>query len=907
MCLQTRVLSWERKGENVRLYWKPVFPLFLLFVGVIAGCKAPEPGISPNAGGRNLVLTIDCSGSMEQSDPDLFRIEASHLAVSLAEETDNVGIIRFCDKAQIVTSLQSARVIAELPFQQALETELSKASGQTNFVEALEMTAAMLERNPTGEPCVIFVSDGEHNVGSKRKVYDALEPFEQNEWPIYTVALTKEAESELLRDMARNTGGAYLYARDADDLFKHIQELATAFWGYSVHDKPETPFLVLGMKELHFLGLRNRGMPSIAKIEHDGKLIPAETFSCYPSPGRKYARPLHFDMWSLEYPGSGTYKATRKNQGKVAGVFGKPEFQVDYASRDQDPKGKYDVGDAIAIRLRVKGNSDMLAQLQQKAKGIALFCAGEQILETVALAPKQEGADLVYEGQSIVKDAGTLTVRPLLSIGEWQHKVLPRDVKVNEKPAWIKIAGPEKVPDDEIKAGGELPFTVSVSGRNFAGTKLTLKSQNVWYEGKGDRVPAQMRVIWQETRQDTIVCKGKDRDYIALLRPPEAKPGTYKGECVVSVTPVVTNLSIAKEPPQYHFSFSIREPKIEIRTKTLDFGTFEVGEHHRQALVEMAVSDVEGAILKIKRVSAEKIPAMINAKWVKSNADTVEVGEGTQNYFIRLQVTERECGGPYTGILEMTVETDKVELVPDPCEIPFTFKVAYLKTVSVEPSEVRVGAVKAGSPSGLSSLQVSTKSEEPLAIGIEVKEFAGEGEKAVIEGLPTEAFPVSSAKPHTLRFCVRPDEKSIGEKELTLILKIGQEERVTVPVFLLVIPKVTSTPLEADLGMATWKSNIGSAKVKITNYSKERTQLELVKSTLRGQKTQENIPIEDIGLSEPALSLAPGESKTVTVRVRASEILPDDTYWGKVSIMWDGYEASMFSTIIHVKRGSEKQ
>ncbi|GAI73453.1 unnamed protein product, partial [marine sediment metagenome] len=249
-----------------------------------------------------------------------------------AEEGDNVGIIRFSDSAEAVMPLESIKEIEKDSLHRQIEVGLRKASGETDYVKPLNIASAMLKANPTGAVCVIFASDGEHNVGSKEKVYKALEVFIRNEWPIYTIAITKKAESELLKDMATKTKGAYLSANDAAALFGHIQRLATAFWGYSVVKNPEEPTLVIGLRSAHFMGLRHQGNPSIGMIKCNGKPIPVDNLYRYPSEDYKYSRKPHFDVWSSQSPKTGLYEMELKNQGKAAGIIGKPSFEMDYAS-----------------------------------------------------------------------------------------------------------------------------------------------------------------------------------------------------------------------------------------------------------------------------------------------------------------------------------------------------------------------------------------------------------------------------------------------------------------------------------------------------------------------------------------------------------------------------------------------
>jgi len=180
-----------------------------------------------------IVLVIDSSGSMAQNDATDLRLNAAKVFVDLLGPQDRISVIDFDSTVRVVVPV--GRLSSTRDRKAVKDTiDAIDANGGTDVGGALEAAYQELSRvqAPEGRGLVVLLTDGEpdvpglNNTAARERYMNNLQAFVsafgQQGWPIHTVALTEEADLELLRDMARDTRGRFFMA-------EHASQLATTF------------------------------------------------------------------------------------------------------------------------------------------------------------------------------------------------------------------------------------------------------------------------------------------------------------------------------------------------------------------------------------------------------------------------------------------------------------------------------------------------------------------------------------------------------------------------------------------------------------------------------------------------------------------------------------------------------
>lgn len=174
-------------------------------------------------------LVIDVSGSMKRNDPNNLRQPAVDLLVRLVPDGGKAGVWTF---GKFVNMLVPHQIVDE-----AWREAASRKSGEinsvglfTNIGGALETAAHdMASGNPGYATSVILLTDGmvdiskspAENEAEWRRVVDQVFPaLKEAGYQVHAVALSEEADRNLMEKLAITTGGTFAVAKTADDLMK---------------------------------------------------------------------------------------------------------------------------------------------------------------------------------------------------------------------------------------------------------------------------------------------------------------------------------------------------------------------------------------------------------------------------------------------------------------------------------------------------------------------------------------------------------------------------------------------------------------------------------------------------------------------------------------------------------------
>jgi Ca-activated chloride channel family protein len=197
--------------------------------------------------GRDLLLAVDISGSMDTQDMILEGQAVNRLAVvkKVAGEFiqgrrgDRVGLILFGSRAYLQTPLTFDTETTALLLDEA---EIGLAGRETAIGDAIGLAVKRLRNDAANDRVLILLTDGANTSGEVEPL-QATEFAAREEMTIYTVGVgademlirdffgqrlvnpSADLDEDTLTAIAERTGGAYFRARDAEALSQIYERL----------------------------------------------------------------------------------------------------------------------------------------------------------------------------------------------------------------------------------------------------------------------------------------------------------------------------------------------------------------------------------------------------------------------------------------------------------------------------------------------------------------------------------------------------------------------------------------------------------------------------------------------------------------------------------------------------------
>jgi Ca-activated chloride channel family protein len=193
--------------------------------------------VSLPVSGRDLMLAVDISGSMQNRDFQLGGRMVDRLTATKAvaaefitrREGDRVGLVLFGRQAYLQTPLTFDRETVKTLL---LEAEVGFAGKETAIGDAIGLALKRLRRDAGDDRVLILLTDGANTAGALDPV-KAAELAASEDLRIYTIGIGSarrnsamtlrmlpgaELDEATLVDIAERTGGQYFRARDTAEL-----------------------------------------------------------------------------------------------------------------------------------------------------------------------------------------------------------------------------------------------------------------------------------------------------------------------------------------------------------------------------------------------------------------------------------------------------------------------------------------------------------------------------------------------------------------------------------------------------------------------------------------------------------------------------------------------------------------
>ncbi|MBB3104737.1 vWA domain-containing protein [Azomonas macrocytogenes] len=232
-------------GQRSRLTlasWRQQLPYLTIWLLLLVAAARPqwlgEPLPLP-ASGRDLLLAVDVSGSMDYPDMswqgyETTRLElVKHLFGDFIEQRygDRVGLILFGSQAYLQAPLTFDRITVRTWLDEAL---IGIAGNNTAIGDAIGLALKRLRERLAENRVLVLITDGASNggeleplvaarlaAGEKVKIYTigiGAEPNQARNLGLYDYTQSIELDENLLRAIAEQTGGRYFHASSSDEL-----------------------------------------------------------------------------------------------------------------------------------------------------------------------------------------------------------------------------------------------------------------------------------------------------------------------------------------------------------------------------------------------------------------------------------------------------------------------------------------------------------------------------------------------------------------------------------------------------------------------------------------------------------------------------------------------------------------
>lgn len=230
------------KKSFLKLEWIIKVLIFVLLIVSLASPIIIDRSNPLNRDGKEIVLALDASGSMNasgfDSDDSLsngMRLSRFELSKIVAKEfinnrvKDNVGVVLYGDFAFIASPITYEKEVVS----QMIEYLTQGMAGQNTAIgEAIAMSVRAFERSNAKSKVIILLTDGEHNSGAISPK-DALILAKEKNIKIHTIGIgtAGEADGALLEMIAKESGGEYfsaLSAKELQEVYKEIDKLESS-------------------------------------------------------------------------------------------------------------------------------------------------------------------------------------------------------------------------------------------------------------------------------------------------------------------------------------------------------------------------------------------------------------------------------------------------------------------------------------------------------------------------------------------------------------------------------------------------------------------------------------------------------------------------------------------------------
>lgn len=218
--LSPQLIGYRWKQQYFKTSLKLFIPVTLLMLGLSGGLFQFLYGMNVNKekAFKDIVIAIDTSGSMEQSDPNGERFKATSSLIDNLEGNRRIAFMTFDDSPILQFDFMEATTKEQKEVVKAkIASYQQNDDGQTGVRDMINEAYELIQNNSKNHSgSLIMISDGAPSDDSASNIPGLVSSYVQNNIPIYTIGMMygDNSAEQYLIDIANLTGGQHYSTSD---------------------------------------------------------------------------------------------------------------------------------------------------------------------------------------------------------------------------------------------------------------------------------------------------------------------------------------------------------------------------------------------------------------------------------------------------------------------------------------------------------------------------------------------------------------------------------------------------------------------------------------------------------------------------------------------------------------------
>lgn len=225
-----QLIGYRWREQYFKTSFKFFIPTTLLMVGMIAGLLQFLYGLEINEPKivKDIVIAVDKSSSMMQTDPNGERYNAISSFIDHLSGDKRVALMTFSDDVKLEIDFTKASSPQE---KEALKTKIVNLDiqddGQTAVGKVVDKAYELIKNSGRGGS-LILISDGGPTDGSDSNISGLVQDYVAQNIPIYTIGMmyADPSKDAYLNEISELTGGVYYATQDTamlNEVFEQIK------------------------------------------------------------------------------------------------------------------------------------------------------------------------------------------------------------------------------------------------------------------------------------------------------------------------------------------------------------------------------------------------------------------------------------------------------------------------------------------------------------------------------------------------------------------------------------------------------------------------------------------------------------------------------------------------------------
>ncbi len=171
---------------------------------------------------REIIFALDDSGSMKKTDSAGLSKQAAEMFIRLMTPNDQLATVSFSSKAKLIMKPTSMNSSKNKKLAEKKIKTLKRRGARTNIEAPLVNALEHFSENTSSKKALLLLTDGKIDLDNKPGTLSAAESksrqkilkellsvYKQRKIPIYTIAFGQDADVDLLKRIALETGGIF--------------------------------------------------------------------------------------------------------------------------------------------------------------------------------------------------------------------------------------------------------------------------------------------------------------------------------------------------------------------------------------------------------------------------------------------------------------------------------------------------------------------------------------------------------------------------------------------------------------------------------------------------------------------------------------------------------------------------